>query len=116
MRIPSGDQITNGGQTICNRVLGNHFAIYTNAFAKRDEVRGGEQAGAMSVGATDRIHHGANGALAVCAGDVNDFECRGACAKRRAFDTNAATTFVEQSPDVFQAELDAEALEAVEPR
>jgi hypothetical protein len=47
---------------------------------------------------------------------VNDLECissrRG---ERRAFDTNAGTTFVEQTLDVFQAELDSEALKAVKP-
>ncbi len=43
-------------------------------------------------------------------------QCRGSRrGERRAFDTNAATTFVEQTLDVFQAELDSEALKAVEP-
>ena len=73
MRIPIRDQIANRGQTVGNRVLGNHFAVHANAFAKRDEVRGGEETGAISLRATDRIDHGADRAFAVCAGDVNDF-------------------------------------------
>ena len=47
---------------------------------------------------------------------MNDLECRGfRGGERRAFDTNAATTFVEQTLDVFQAEFDSEALKAVKP-
>src|SRR6476646_3822891 len=115
MRVPIGDQSTNRGQTICNRVLGNHFAVDANPFAKRDEVRGGEEAGAISLRATNRIDHRANGSFAVRAGDMDDFGCRGTCARRRAFDTNAVTTFSEKSLRVFQPEFYAEALEAVEP-
>jgi hypothetical protein len=104
MRIPTGDQIANRDQTVGNRVLGNHFAIHTNPFAERDEVRGREEAGAMSLRATDRIDHGANGAFAVCSGHVND--------------ASSAKIHIQpgkESPDVFQAKLDTEALEAVEP-
>src|SRR6266498_5108437 len=100
---------------MCDRVFRNHFSVNPNAFAKRDEVRGCEQAGTISLCVANRIDHGANRAFAIRSRDVNDLECRGACAKRRAFDTNAATTFVEQTLDVFQAELDSEALKAVEP-
>src|SRR5437762_2627191 len=117
MRIPIGDQVANRGQAVGNRFLGNHFAIYTDPFAKRDEVRGGEEAGAIAPRATDRIDHGANGAFAVCACDVDDSKCRGASlGERRAFDAaNAATTFVEQTPDVFQAKFDPKALKAIKP-
>ena len=48
------------------------------------------------------------------------------CGERRAFDTrngceataglsNAATTFVEQTLDIFETKFDAEALQAVQP-
>jgi hypothetical protein len=43
---------------------------------------------------------------------VDDTRCEGV---RLAFETNAATTFVEQTSDIFQSEFDAEALKAVEP-
>src|SRR5437667_5508363 len=102
MRIPSSDQVVNYRQSIRNRVLGNHFAVRANPFTERYEVRGGEQPGAISLRATDGIDHGTNRTFAVCAGDVNDLECRGALrGERRAFDTNAATTFVEQAPNIF---------------
>src|SRR5436309_5825379 len=116
MRIPIGDQIANRGQSIGNCVLRNHFAVNANPFTERDEVRGCEEAGAISLRATDRIDHGANGAFTVCAGDVN-YARRGYArrSERRAFDTTAATTFVEQPLRVFQPKLDTEALEAVEP-
>jgi len=104
MRIPTGDQIANRGQTVGNRVLGNHFAIYANPLSKSYQVRGCEEAGAMSLRATDRIDHGANGAFAVCSGHVND-----------ASSAKIHMQFGKESPDVFQAKLDTEALEAVEP-
>src|SRR6266496_2708058 len=101
---------------MCDRIFRNHLAIRTNTFAKRDKVRGREQAGAISLCPADRINHGANRAFAVRSRDVNDLKCISARrVERRAFDTNAATTFVEQTLDVFQAELDSEALKAVEP-
>src|SRR5436190_22513208 len=77
MRIPIRDQITNRGQTISNGTLGNHFAVHTNPLAECDEVRGCEKAGPISLRATDRIDHGANGAFAVCAGDVDDLPRKG---------------------------------------
>src|SRR5438874_7254127 len=117
MRIPTGGQIANRAQAVGNRVLGNHFAVYSNPLSKRDEVRGSEEAGAISPRATDRIDHGANGAFAVGAGDVDDSKCRGATLgeRRASAVANAATTSVEQAPDVFQAKLNTEALEAVKP-
>src|SRR6266516_3721747 len=41
--------------------------------SKRDEVRGCEQTGAMSVCAQDRIDHGTNRAFAIRPGDVDNF-------------------------------------------
>lgn len=79
-------------------------------------MRGYEQTGAIALRAADGIDHGTNRALAVCAGDVDDLGCRGARrAERLAFDTNAATTFVQQSPDIFETQFDPEAFEAVKP-
>src|SRR5438128_1921192 len=104
MRLPTGDQIANRGQAVSNDVLGNHFASYTNALPERHEVRGDEQASAISLRATDRIDHGANGAFAVCSGHVND-----------ASSAKIHMQLCKKSPDVFQAKLDAEALKAVEP-
>ncbi len=104
MRVPIRDEIPYHCQAVGNCVLGNHFTIHSNPFAKRDEVRGYEQAGAIPLRATDGIDHGADGALAVCARDVDDFGCRGVRrGERLAFDTNAATTFVQQPADIFQA-------------
>ena len=59
-----------------DRVFGNHFAIDANAFAKGDEVRGGEEAGAITLRAADRIDHRADGTFAVRAGDVDDARAR----------------------------------------
>src|SRR4030095_6082027 len=102
--IPTANQIANGREAIGSRLFGNHFAVYANALTERDKVRGCEQAGRISLCATDRIDHGANGAFAVCAGDVNDF----AVAKIDA-------QLSDESLDIFQAQFDPEALEAVEP-
>src|SRR5262249_39197915 len=79
-------------------------------------VRGDKEAGAISLRATDGIDHSANGPLTVCAGDVDDFGCRKArCGERRAFDTNAATTFADQPPNVFETKFNPKTLEAVKP-
>src|SRR5438309_7949653 len=75
MRLPTGDQIANRGQAVSNDVLGNHFASYANPLSKSYQVRGCEEAGAISLRVTDRIDHRANGALTVCACDVNDASC-----------------------------------------
>src|SRR6266487_631523 len=77
MRIPIRDQIANRSQTISNGAFGNHFAVHTNPLAECDEVRGCEEASAISLRATDRIDHGANGAFAVCAGDVDHLPTKG---------------------------------------
>src|SRR5262249_37696853 len=104
-------------QAVGNCAFRNHLSIYANPFTKRDEVRGDEQAGAIALRATDRINHGANGALAVCAGDVHDFEWKGdrRCQRRAFAAANAATTFLKEAPGVFEAQLDPEALETVKP-
>src|SRR5438445_13623991 len=104
MRLPTGDQIANRGQTVGNRVFGNHFATYANPLSKSYQVRGDEQASAISLRATDRIDHGANGAFAICSCDVND-----------ASSAKIHMQPGKESPDVFQAKLNTEALEAVEP-
>ena len=85
-------------------VFGDHFAIYPNAFAKSDEVRGSEKTGAISSGAADRIDHRANRAFAVCAGDMDDTGL-----------AKIDIQFAEQALNVFEPELDPEALRAVKP-
>src|SRR5436853_6510214 len=116
VRVPTRDEIPYHRQAVGNGVLGNHFTIYANPFAESHEVRGYEQTGAIALRATDGIDHGANGTLTVGASDVDDFKCRGARrGDRRAFDTNAPTTFIEQALDIFQAQLNAEELQTIQP-
>src|SRR5215813_10137536 len=85
VRIPVCDEIANSCQATGDRLIRDHLAVHTNAFPERDEVRGGEQAGAISSSATDRVNHGADGAFAICASDVNDltrnYNPRGAFAR-----------------------------------
>ena len=45
MRFPIGDEVADRGQSVSNSRFGNHFAIYSNAFAKGNEVRGREEPG-----------------------------------------------------------------------
>ena len=72
MRVPSADHLSNGVETVRHFRLPDHFAVYANAFAVADEVRGGEETGAIAGRATDRIDHRADRAFAVGAGDVDD--------------------------------------------
>src|SRR5207249_8881534 len=58
----------------------------------------------ISVRAADRIDHGADGAFAVGAGDVN-----------HATPVKIDVELREEPPDVFQTKLDPKALKAVEP-
>src|SRR6476469_5266812 len=44
MRIPIANKSPNFGETASNFVFGDLLAVHANAFAKTDEVRGGEQA------------------------------------------------------------------------
>ena len=60
MRIPIRDQVTNRGQSVGSRLLGNHFAIEANPLPERDEVRGCKKPDAISSRATNRIDHCAN--------------------------------------------------------
>src|SRR6266404_2813137 len=54
MRLPIVDQLTNGRETVGNRVLRNHLAVHADAFAKGNEGRGGEEAAAITLCARDR--------------------------------------------------------------
>src|ERR1700730_1628177 len=105
----------------------NHFAVDANSFAKGHEVRGDKKPGAVYSCATDQVDHGANGAFAVRASDMNgtrfsrgfrrgsgksepDWHCtRGACAPQIEMQLR------DQALDIFQAKLDTEAVKAVEP-
>jgi hypothetical protein len=104
MCVPISDEIANCCQAVGNGFLGNHFAVQANAFTKRDKVRGCEQTRSISLCAQNRIDHGANGPFTIRAGDMDD-------AARTKIDVQLG----DQSPNIFQAELDAEALEAIEP-
>ena len=78
-------------------------------------MRGYEQAGAIALRPTDEIDHGADGALAVCAGDVDDFGCK-ALAAASAWRLNKRRyNIIEQPLDIFETQFDPEALEAVKP-
>ena len=71
MRVPTGGEIPNRTQAGGDRLFGNHFAVDADSLAECDEVRGDEQAGAVPSGAGNRIDHGANRSLAVCAGNMD---------------------------------------------
>src|SRR5438552_13945691 len=118
MRIPVRDEISNSPEAACGRIFRNHFAIDTNAFAEGDKVRGDEETRAITLRAADGIDHRANGAFAVRPGDMDDASSkslrRGAEHSTRGARAPQAK-FVEQTPNVLQAELDPEALEAIEP-
>src|SRR5437763_16402738 len=93
MWIPIANAITNFSETTRDFVFGNLLAVHTNAFAKADKVRGGEQSGAVTCRARDRFDHCADAALSIGARDVDDLAgkgfrrgagngTRGACAPR----------------------------------
>ena len=46
--VPVADQFADGRETARDSFFGDHFAIDLNALAKSDEVRGGEEAGAIT--------------------------------------------------------------------
>ena len=55
-------------------VVGDHLAVDLHALVEADDVGGGVQAGAVARLPQHRGHHGAGGALAVGAGDVDEFQ------------------------------------------
>ena len=90
MRIPIANAFTNFAETARDLVFGNLIAVHANAFAKTDEVRGGEQSGAVIGSTSDRIDHRADGSLTISAGDVNDLaasapQLEGGASRRRRF-------------------------------
>jgi hypothetical protein len=54
--------------------FGNELAIDLNAFAKGNEMRGGEETDAQAGCAINALEHGTSGAFAVGAGDVDEAE------------------------------------------
>src|SRR5512132_802172 len=108
MRVPIRDEIAYRRQAVGNCVLRNHLSIYADPFAKRDEVRGYEQARTIALRTTDGIDHGANGALAVCAGDVDDL---GRSVRRAA----AHCTRAACAPQTSQAELVQQTISIFQP-
>ncbi len=67
-------------------------------------MRGRKKPSPIFLRATDRIDHRADGAFAICARDVDDTRI-----------VKIDVQLGDQPLDVFQAELDPEALKAVEP-
>jgi hypothetical protein len=104
MRLPICDELANVRQASRDFIFRNHFAAYADALAERDQVRGGEESGPIVLGTADRIDHRADGAFAVSARDVNDARI-----------AKIGMQVGDQSPNIFQPELDPEALKAVEP-
>ena len=104
VRIPVSYDLANVGQAICSGFFRNHFTVHTNSLAKGDEVRGGEQTTAIPLRSADRIDHCADRSLAVCAGHVDD-----------AGLTKIDMQRVDETPNVFEAEFDPEALKTVKP-
>jgi hypothetical protein len=83
----------------------DHLAVDANALAIRDQVRGGEEARAVTLRAADRVDHRADGAFAVRASDVDD---------SLFFIRNVERS--KQAPDALQPELNSEQLRAEQPR
>jgi hypothetical protein len=104
MRLPIGDELANIRQASRDFNFRNHFAVYADALAERDQVRGGEESGPIVLGTADRIDHRADGAFAIGTGDVNDARI-----------AKIGVQFGDQPPDIFQPEFDPETLKAVEP-
>ena len=72
MRFPVADFVSERGQTFGDFLFVDHFAIHLDSFAVADEVRGGEETGAITLRAANGIDHRTDGTLAVRAGNVND--------------------------------------------
>src|SRR5438445_6384484 len=128
MRIPIGDQIANTREAGADRSFRHHFAIHAHSFPKGNGVSGGEESGAITLRAADRIDHRADGAFAVCARDMDHTQGRASFRRGARNSTRGARTragrlcaprteieLSDESTDVLQSELDPEALKAVEP-
>ena len=73
--IPIPDEIPDDVEIGGDVIFGNHVVVDTNAFAKRDQVRGSEQPGAITVRAQDRLNHRADRSFSVRAGNMNNPAC-----------------------------------------
>src|SRR5437868_8022127 len=104
MRIPGRNQIANLSQPTSDLFFGDHFAIDLDTLAKADKVRGGEKAGEMASGTTDRLCHGTNRAFPVRTGDVDDLRWK------------TQLQFTQQTLDVLETKFDPVALGRVKPR
>src|SRR5438132_11102142 len=104
MRIPIANAFTNFAETARDFVFGNLIAVHANAFAKTDEVRGGEQTSPMTCGSRQSVGHCANRAFAIRARDVDDpaasaFQLEGGALRRRCFTVAPCQQFaVSRSP------------------
>jgi len=98
--IPVGNEFAQGGEVADGVLLGNFGAGDADAFAEVEEVGGGEEADAAAGGAGHGVDDGADGALAVGAGDVDDGGAVG----------GDGEVFAEESARAVEAEFDAEEL------
>src|SRR5215831_4528785 len=96
MRVPLAHEVAKFRKTACDFLFENHFAVHSDSFAKSDQVRGSEQSGPIFLCAANRIDHRANRSFAICTGDVDN-----ACVRR------SDTQLANQSPNIFETELDA---------
>lgn len=98
-----GEEFAHEGDEAGDFGFGDELAIDLDAFGEGDEVRRGVEAGFVAGVAVDRFEHGAGGAFAIGAGDVDEFE----------FVLRVANSACEQE-GAFEAGLGAELLELVE--
>jgi hypothetical protein len=104
MRVPIPDPLAKTIQPAGDFIGRDHFAVHPNALAVGDEVGGDEKTGAVVRRAANGIDHGADRAFAVGAGHVDD---------SLIFSRNVQVA--EQALDIFEPELDPEALGSVKP-
>ena len=81
----------------------NHFP-FTRIAAIADEVRGGEQSCAITLGAADGIDHGADRAFAICSSYMDE-----------AVIFSRQLQLAQEALDIIEPELDPETLGAVKP-
>src|SRR4051812_41310529 len=72
VRIPRLGDLADSRYASGDFIVADHLAVHLDAFAVGDEVRGGEEAAAVTSCAQDRVDHRADGAFAVRARDVDD--------------------------------------------
>jgi hypothetical protein len=102
--IPIPDAFPDRVEPVGDLFFSNHLAVHPDPLAVADQVRGGEQSGAITLRAADGIDHGADGALAVRPGHMND-----------ALTFPGQLQLTQEALDVFEPKFDSETLGAVKP-